>query len=229
MILQSLHALIMVSLMMMMISSSSSSSSFVVVVAQQQEQQQSTTNCHYPTIIPPPTPKPSFARRKSLLSTSIINMNNLSMTSNSIINSDLTSTIASNNMDATTNTLIVSSKININHSIVFPSSLSTINTTNSTVIRRIHCGGRKPYIDDMGNLWEADTLNQFYNRGMLYTNFTINISHTKNDVLYQTERTAKRIVIYTIPVPVPNAMYSIELHFAEIFWYQPNQRLFDIL
>lgn len=97
-----------------------------------------------------------------------------------------------------------------------------------TVVQRINCGSVASFTDDMGMTWEPDSLNKYFDRGKIYSNFSIPISNTKNDWLYQTERTANGTVTYNIPV-ISKGAYSVELHFAEIYFDKANRRLFDIV
>ena len=52
------------------------------------------------------------------------------------------------------------------------------------------------------------------------------VGNTEDDLLYQTERW-NSVFSYDIPVPA-NGVYTIRLHFAELFWTEPNQRVFDV-
>ena len=86
----------------------------------------------------------------------------------------------------------------------------------------INCGGRgfdELYTD---RTWNAD---QYYTGGLPYNDGSSPILNTVDDQLYQTERYGE--FVYDIPVP-QNGPYTIILHFAELFWNQTGQRLFNI-
>ncbi|WP_375437481.1 malectin domain-containing carbohydrate-binding protein, partial [uncultured Hymenobacter sp.] len=50
------------------------------------------------------------------------------------------------------------------------------------------------------------------------------IAGTSDDALYQTERYGN----FTYNLPVPNGQYSVVLHFAELYWNAPGQRVFGV-
>ena len=50
------------------------------------------------------------------------------------------------------------------------------------------------------------------------------IAGTADEALYQTERYGA----FTYNLPVPNGQYTVKLHFAEIYWRAPGQRVFDV-
>ena len=50
------------------------------------------------------------------------------------------------------------------------------------------------------------------------------IAGTDDEALYQTERYGS----FTYHLPVPNGQYTVKLHFAEIYWNSPGQRVFDV-
>ena len=74
-------------------------------------------------------------------------------------------------------------------------------------------------------MWLADL---FYNTGNTYTT-TYAITGTDIEVIYQTERwnevTAPELE-YTIPVPI--GAYSITLFFAEIYFTDAGERVFNV-
>ena len=69
-------------------------------------------------------------------------------------------------------------------------------------------------------MWSGD---QFFTGGGTYST-SATIAGTTNDELYQTERYGN----FAYHVPVPNGAYEVDLHFAEIFWSAPGQRVFDV-
>ncbi|MGB1207037.1 MAG: malectin domain-containing carbohydrate-binding protein [Chitinophagales bacterium] len=101
-----------------------------------------------------------------------------------------------------------------------------MNGSSSENEIRINCGGEN-YVDDLGNLFVADT---FYNEMLTTYTFSeeIFINNTLDGALYQTERNAYiNDLQYDIPVS-PNASYRVLLHFAELYWTSPNSRIFDV-
>ena len=54
---------------------------------------------------------------------------------------------------------------------------------------------------------------------------TANVSGTTAPVLYRSERAGGR---FSYALPVSNGSYSLVLHFAEFYWTQPGQRVFDV-
>lgn len=85
---------------------------------------------------------------------------------------------------------------------------------------RINAGG--PYLYRGLEVWLPDTR---FSGGNTYSN-RVPISNTENDSLYQTERNGD--FSYEIPVPRPG-QYTLELHFAEIYWDRSGARLFDLI
>ena len=85
---------------------------------------------------------------------------------------------------------------------------------------RINAGGNA-YTDLNGNLWDKDT---YFSGGKKYTT-TDAINRTELDTIYQSERFSKEI---SYNIPVDNGLYSVNLHFAEIYLDAPNLRKFDV-
>ncbi|UOQ69497.1 malectin domain-containing carbohydrate-binding protein [Hymenobacter volaticus] len=50
------------------------------------------------------------------------------------------------------------------------------------------------------------------------------IAGTQDDALYQSERYGS----FLYSLPVPNGTYTVKLHFAELYWDAPGQRVFDV-
>ena len=50
------------------------------------------------------------------------------------------------------------------------------------------------------------------------------IANTADDFIYQSERYGNFSYLFA----VPNGVYDITLHFAEIYWNGPNQRIFNV-
>ena len=85
---------------------------------------------------------------------------------------------------------------------------------------RINAGG-DAFTDSDGNQWSAD---QFFKGGNLYST-AVGIDSTQDDALFQTERYGKQL---DYDIPVANGDYTVNLSFAEIYWNQANQRVFDV-
>ena len=85
---------------------------------------------------------------------------------------------------------------------------------------RINAGGGE-YVDSLGNTWLAD---QYFDGGNLYST-TAEIFQTEDDSLYQTERWQTNL---SYNIPVENGAYEVDLHFAEIFFDDFGQRVFDV-
>jgi hypothetical protein len=87
------------------------------------------------------------------------------------------------------------------------------------IVARINSGG--PAANFNGENWSAD---QFFTGGETYAT-TTPIGNTEKDQIYQSERFGT--FSYAIPVAQPGT-YSVDFHFAEIYFTTPNSRLFDI-
>lgn len=85
---------------------------------------------------------------------------------------------------------------------------------------RINAGG-PDYTDGQSQLWQADA---FFDVGTART-YTDPITGTTDDPLFQTERYGN--VSYAIPVV--NAVYDVNLSFAELFWTESGRRVFDVI
>ena len=68
---------------------------------------------------------------------------------------------------------------------------------------------------------------QYYSASSSTFATTAPISGTDDPALYQTERFSTTGTL-RYAVPVPAGRYSVVLHFAEIYWTQPGQRVFSI-
>jgi hypothetical protein len=85
---------------------------------------------------------------------------------------------------------------------------------------RVNAGGAG-YTDPQGQVWAADF---GFNGGFTYST-TSSISNSTTPVLYQTERWNSTPLQYQFPVP--NGNYSVNLKFAEIYFTQTGQRVFN--
>ena len=61
--------------------------------------------------------------------------------------------------------------------------------------------------------------------GTTYAAASASIAATLDPALYRTERAGTR---FSYALPVSNGSYSLVLHFAEFYWTQPGQRVFDV-
>jgi hypothetical protein len=86
--------------------------------------------------------------------------------------------------------------------------------------RRINAGG-PAFVDSSANVWAADG---HFTGGTVYTK-AVAIAGTVEDTLYQTERYGN----FSYSLPVPNGSYSVELHFAELYWTSAGKRVFNVL
>ena len=93
------------------------------------------------------------------------------------------------------------------------------DTTPSRPIVRINAGGGS-YVDSNGDLWQAD---DYFDGGNVFET-TDAIFQTEDDTLYQSERWNQNL---SYDIPVENGAYSVNLHFAEIYWEDFGQRVFD--
>ncbi|MEL6815611.1 MAG: malectin domain-containing carbohydrate-binding protein, partial [Cyanobacteria bacterium J06598_3] len=85
---------------------------------------------------------------------------------------------------------------------------------------RVNAGGER-YVDSNGHIWLADA---FFDGGKTTYKYA-DISNTKDDVLYRSERYAKNL---TYAIPVANGIYDLNLLMAEIYWSQEGARIFDV-
>jgi uncharacterized protein (TIGR03437 family) len=97
----------------------------------------------------------------------------------------------------------------------------SLSPSASGVIR-IHAGGGD-YTDPDGNAWSAD---RGFSGGGTFTT-TNAIRNTPTPALYQSERWSDQPFKYSFTVP--NGNYTVTLKFAEIYFNQPGQRLFNVL
>lgn len=93
--------------------------------------------------------------------------------------------------------------------------------------QRINCGASENFEDSAGLVWSADK--SYASHGFGYDGgqtFTVTdpISGTANNALYQSERWG--LDAYRFDVPDGN--YTVVLHFAEIYFSRPKQRVMDI-
>lgn len=93
------------------------------------------------------------------------------------------------------------------------------NQTSTTTALRVNAGGLA-YVDSNGNKWSADN---GYSGGGTYTSGSA-IASTSSQPIYDSTRFGN--LSYTFPLP--NGNYSVTLKFAELYWSQPGQRVFNV-
>lgn len=88
---------------------------------------------------------------------------------------------------------------------------------------RINVGG-PAFTTDEGVAFEADSAQYLTGNSQTQHN-KIRIARTVDDSLYQAERYGAN---FGYSIPVPNGVYTVTLHFAEMFWEKRNKRVFDV-
>ena len=96
--------------------------------------------------------------------------------------------------------------------------LATGDTTGQSAIR-IHAGGGA-YKDSLGNQWSADTL--FIGGGLF--SVSAPVKGTPDPALYQSERYGT----FSYRIPLRNGIYTLRLHFAELWYKNPAERVFNV-
>jgi glucose/arabinose dehydrogenase len=98
----------------------------------------------------------------------------------------------------------------------------TPTPTPLTGVVRINSGGGQ-YTDTLGQVWQGDA---YFTGGTTYTVAnTTEIFKTEDDPLYRNERSGKS---FSYQIPVANGDYTVNLHYAEIYWDDFNKRVFDV-
>lgn len=92
---------------------------------------------------------------------------------------------------------------------------------------RIICGRLTNYLDSLGRLWSADMM---YGPGNAVFGTGKNILGTEDDAIYEDERYAEGSpsVLYDIVVDPSFDEYDVVLHFCELYFKDPDKRVFDI-
>ena len=106
-------------------------------------------------------------------------------------------------------------------SVVDNAKVSALVVEPATLIFAVHAGGQS-YTDANGLKYQADA--QFSGGSTAKTSATI--TGTPDTPLYQSERYGKT---FSYSVPVPSGDYLVTLKFAEIYWTQVGQRVFNVL
>jgi len=95
----------------------------------------------------------------------------------------------------------------------------------SVTVWRVNAGGSS-YTDPQGNAWQSDA--GLFNTGSTFST-TQSISETAADPLYQSERyDAEYLPEMVYSIPVESGSYTLNLHFADIYFTSPGQRVFDV-
>lgn len=93
------------------------------------------------------------------------------------------------------------------------------------VVIAINCGGSE-YVDPDGTEYISD---DYYNGGTESDyGLQYDIQLTKDVELYQTERWSDKDLVYSLPFDVTSGKYVIILKFSEVYFAQPNEKVFDI-
>lgn len=108
-------------------------------------------------------------------------------------------------------------------SIVNISKTKEINKDN--VIIGINCGGEEFEGHD-GVIYQEDN---YFNKGTPSDyGIQYEISHTKDEELYQTERWADGDLTYSIPFDALPGKYIVILKFSEVYFSSVDEKVFDI-
>ncbi|MCX5771763.1 MAG: malectin domain-containing carbohydrate-binding protein [Candidatus Hydrogenedentes bacterium] len=103
--------------------------------------------------------------------------------------------------------------------------VSGVGAGEAVAVWRVNAGGGT-YTDPAGNVWQGDT--GLYNTGNTFST-TKALAGTANPALYRSERydpASLPEMMYSLPVDP--GIYTVNLHFAEIWFKNPNQRVFDV-
>src|SRR5713226_6166457 len=93
---------------------------------------------------------------------------------------------------------------------------------SASSVVRVRSGSFSPYTDPQGKLWSPD---HGYSGGNTYSTSAL-VSNTTAPVLYQNERWQNGGFSYTFTVP--NGTHTVTLKFAETYFTQPGQRIFNV-
>jgi hypothetical protein len=106
----------------------------------------------------------------------------------------------------------------VNNASVRGIEIVPVNTTAPAF--RINAGGNQ-WIGTNGFVWSAD---QRFTGGSTYQNGGASIAGTPDPTLYQSHRYGS----FRYDVPVTNGTHTVLLKFAEIYFNQPGQRVFNV-
>jgi Malectin domain len=105
-------------------------------------------------------------------------------------------------------------------SVVDYAKVSAILVTPAQTMFAVNAGGPQ-YAAANGTVYQADTQ---FTGGNTYTT-TAKITNTANQPLYRSERYGN----FSYTIPLANGSYLVTLKFAEIYWTQVGQRVFNVL
>jgi hypothetical protein len=100
-----------------------------------------------------------------------------------------------------------------------PQQVSLTGTGTSFTPIRVNTGG-PAYTDSLHNVWSADT---GFSGGNTYT-ATGTVTNTTDPTLYLSERYGAMTYTFTVPA----GTYNVTLKFAEIFYTNPGERIFNV-
>jgi hypothetical protein len=90
---------------------------------------------------------------------------------------------------------------------------------------RINCGGwEEDYTASDGTVWSPDR--DYVDGDLLYTGHSI--AGTDDGILFRTARQGL-YTDFSYRIPVANDTYNVVLHFAEIRYSGPGQRIFNVI
>jgi len=132
----------------------------------------------------------------------------------------------------TTKAAVISTTTTTTKAVVTTTTTTTVSSAG-TVVYLLNCGG-PAFVDSKGRQWSADT-GVFVNTGDvgITTDVVIIGAPAADQILYQSER--YRFEGAGIPAtmlwtfPVTPGTFRVVLHFAEVFWYDPGYRMFNII
>jgi hypothetical protein len=90
---------------------------------------------------------------------------------------------------------------------------------NNDLTFGINAGGLR-YVDGSGLVYEED---MFYTAGTKAST-SAEIVGTQDSILYQSERYGE----FSYDIPLPDGVYQVTLKFAENYWSEPGERVFDL-
>jgi Malectin domain len=105
------------------------------------------------------------------------------------------------------------------HSVIGGAKVNAILVEPAEPVLAVKAGGAQ-YTDVTNVVYQGDT---GFSGGKTYTAAAA-VAGTEDPQLYQTERYGT----FTYALPVPNGQYLVTLKFAEVFFTQPGQRLFNV-
>jgi hypothetical protein len=105
-------------------------------------------------------------------------------------------------------------------------ALFNVGTAAAQNATRINSGG-SGFTDGSGNVWSADN---FFTDGIADASSWAHITFTgiSDSTLQQLYRSNRFGASVSYAVPVSNGYYTVSLHFAEGYWTQPGQRVYNV-